>query len=141
MWRSMTCMGVKPKLGDLGDELIQPSVVIGDGMVSQSTTNHTRQPSSRFPDAIVSAAAKLDLDRCKCSTQSLATGTSQENKTFVLPGLPTTVRKTKELKRLARLPSFAIPAVGRSASELQQSRFLWVQFGETLRVGSGKRFA
>ena len=42
MWRSMTCMGVKPKLGDLGDELIQPIVIIGDGMVAQPATDHTR---------------------------------------------------------------------------------------------------
>ncbi len=89
---------MEPELGDLGNELIQPSVVFGDGMVSQP----------------------------------LATGTSQENKAFVLSGLTTTVSKTKELKPLSRFPSFAVSAIGRLASELHELRFLRVQFESEL---------
>jgi hypothetical protein len=36
---------MEPKLRDHGDELIQPSVVIRDGMVAKPPTNHTRKPT------------------------------------------------------------------------------------------------
>jgi len=73
---------LEPKLGNLGDELIQPSVIFWHGMVSQPATYHTRQPSPRCTDTIVSAAEKFHFDRCQCSNESLATGTAQENKSM-----------------------------------------------------------
>ena len=44
---------MEPELGDFGHELIQTNVVVGDGVVSKPSANHTRQPAPGFADTVV----------------------------------------------------------------------------------------
>jgi len=139
---------MEPELSDFGHKLVESAKVIRNGMITQPSPNHARQPTPRLADTIMPSSTKLNFDRSQCSAEPLATSASPENETLVLSSLPTDVSKPEELKRLARLPTFPRPAIRRSASKLQQSRFVGVQFQaelfkplfQCIKTGSGIDF-
>ncbi len=107
-------------------ELLQqasPGIAVGTAVSSRpphrsvrGVLPHTAPAASRARKrsfGIVSASTKLGFDRSQCSAEPLATRASPESETLVLSSLSTGVSKPKELKGLARLPSFTPPAIRR----------------------------
>lgn len=76
---------MEPELGHRNNELIQPTHVVGNGMVAQPPSDHTRQPSACLTHRVMSAKTKLLLDRRQRSAKPLATDPSLTCKALAPP--------------------------------------------------------
>ncbi len=104
----------------------QRVVVLGHSVISVVPTHHRLQPLAQF--GFVHASLKFDLHRVQLRLQPFANCLPQCREPSVAPLLHTDMCEAKKVERF-RLPfSTPLPLVDRKRTELQQSRFLRMQF-------------
>jgi len=120
--------GAVPEPADLEPEQGQRRGVHGHAVVVEVPADDRPQPAALLGDGMVQAPPELGLDLAQLGLQSLADSLPQHRETPVAPLLGTDVREAEKVERL-RLAVPAPPALfGRERSELDQPRFLGVQF-------------
>ena len=90
--------------------------------------HHRLQPLAQFGDGFVHASLKFGFYLVQLRLQSFAYRLPQHSKSSVAPFLYADVRKAQEVERLRFPFSTPLPLVDRKRTELQQSRFLGMQF-------------
>ncbi len=120
--------GAMPEPADLVPKHRQRRAVHGHPVVTDVPTHDRSQPPAYFRDGVMHAPLELDLDLTQLRLQPFANRLSQHREPSITPLLPTHMRKAEEVERLRFPFSALLPVSGRERSELQQSRFLGMQF-------------
>ncbi len=120
--------GAMPEPTDLEPKRKQRRNVRGHAVVAYVSTHDRAQPPADFRDGVMHAPLELDLDLAQLRLQPFANRLSQHREPSIAPLLPADVRKAEEVERLRFPVSALLPVSGRVGSELQQARFLGMQF-------------
>src|SRR5437899_4093406 len=120
--------GAMPEPADLVPKRRQRRAVHRHPVVTDVPTHDRAQPPADFRDGVMHAPLELDLDLAQLRLQPFANRLSQHREPSIAPLLPADVRKAEEVERLRFPVSALLPVSGRVRSELQQPRFLGMQF-------------
>src|SRR6266404_4232489 len=97
-------------------------------VISDVPTYHRLQPFAHFWDGFVHPSLKFGFHRVQLRLQPLAYRLPQHRKPSIAPLLHTDMRKAEKVERLRFPFSAPLPLVDRIRTELQQPRFLGMQF-------------
>src|SRR3984885_3334878 len=117
-----------PKPSDLESKHHQRRFVHGHSVVAKVSTHNRPQPLALFGDGCVHASLKFGFHLTQLRLQPLAYRLPQDRKPSIAPFLHADVRKAQEVERFRFPFSASLPVVDRVWTELQQSRFLGMQF-------------
>src|SRR6202050_3106982 len=117
-----------PKPSDLESKQHQRRFVHGHSVVAKVSTHNRPQPLALFGDGCVHASLKFGFHLIQLRLQPLAYRLPQDRKLSIAPFLHADVRKAQEVERFRFPFSASLPVVDRVWTELQQSRFLGMQF-------------
>src|SRR5580692_3936165 len=117
-----------PKPPDSESKQRQRRLVHGHSVVSDVSTHNRPQPLALFRDGLVHAPLKLGFHLVQLRLQSFADRLPQHREPSVTPLLHADVRKAEKIERLRFPFSAPLPLVDRIRTELEQSRFIRVQF-------------
>ena len=106
----------------------QRVVVLGHSVISDVSTHHRLQPLAYFGDGFMHPSLKFGFHLVQFRLQPFADRLPQHREPSVAPLLHTDVRKAEEVERLRFPFSTPLPLIDRIRTELQQSRFLGMQF-------------
>src|SRR5216684_608592 len=102
--------------------------VHGHSVISDVSTHHRLQPLAQLRNGFVHASLKLGFHLVQLRLQPFAYRLPQHRKPSIAPLLYADMRKAEKVERL-RLPfSTPLSLVDRERTELQQARFLGMQF-------------
>src|ERR1700687_5912831 len=121
-----------PEPADLEPKGGQRWAVHRHALVADVPTHDRSEPFAHFQDGIMHTPFELDLDLAQLRWQPFADRLSQQREPSIAPLLPGDVRKADQVERLRFPVSALLPVSGRERSELQQSRFLGMQFQAVL---------
>jgi len=117
-----------PEPADLEPKGGQRHAVGRHAVIADGSTYDRSEPFAHFRDRFMHAPFELGFDLAQLRLQSFADRLPQHRKPSVTPLLSTDMSKAEEVERF-RLPLSALLSVfGRARSELQQTRFLRMQF-------------
>ena len=112
----------------LEPKYVQRVLVQGHTVISDVSTHHRLQPFTHFGDGFVHASLKLGFHLVQLRLQPLAYRLPQHRKPSIAPLLHADMREAEKVERLRFPFSTPLPLVDRIRTELQQSRFLGMQF-------------
>ena len=110
----------------------QCRTVHGHSVITEVAQQDRAQVSPLFRNGLVHALPQFTLECPQLGLPPLPHRPAQ-NREVPLPGLPTTVRKTQEVERLRLAVTTGSPISFRIAAELDDPRFIGVQFQPELR--------
>src|SRR5580704_14550147 len=117
-----------PEPAHLEAERGQRRTVRGHSVILYRYANHRAQPLADLWNGAVHASPELGFHLAQFRLQPLANRLPHDRESSVAPLLPTDMREAEKVERL-RLPlPTRSPVVGRERAELQQARFLGMQF-------------
>ena len=117
-----------PEPAHLEPKYVQRGLVQGHTVISDVSTHHRLQPLTHFGDGFVHASLKLGFHLVQLRLQPLAYRLPQHRKPSIAPLLHADMREAEKVERLRFPFSTPLPLVDRIRTELQQSRFLGMQF-------------
>src|SRR6266436_6242199 len=117
-----------PEPSHLESKKSQRRVVHGHPIIPEVSTHHRLQPLALFGDGFMHAPLKLGFHRVQLRLQPFADRLPQHREPSVAPLLHADMRKAQEVERLRFPFSTPLPLVDRIRTELQQARFLGMQF-------------
>src|SRR5882762_1490361 len=106
----------------------QRRVVHGHPIIPEVSTHHRLQPLALFGDGFMHAPLKLGFHRVQLRLQPFADRLPQHREPSITLLLHADMRKAQEVERLRFPFSTPLPLVDRIRTELQQARFLGMQF-------------
>ena len=119
-------------------EQMQRCAVHGHSVIADVSTHHRPQPLACVLDGSVHAQSQLGFHRVQLRLQPLTNRLPQNREASVAPLLPADMREAEKVERL-RLPfSAPLPISRRVRSELQEPRFVRMQFELKLPKPLGK---
>ena len=121
-----------PEPTDAEPKRLQRRAVRRHTVIANVSTHDRSQPVAHFRDGIMHAPFELSLDLTQLRLQPFTNRLSQHGETSIAPLLPANVREAEKVERLRFPVSALLPVFGRERSELQQSRFLGMQFQDEL---------
>jgi len=107
---------------------VQRRAVGRHSVITNVSTNDRPQPLAHFRDGVMHASFELGLHLAQLRLQPFANRLPQDREAPVAPLLPTDVGEAEEVERLRFPCSALLPVFGCERSELQQPRFLGMQF-------------
>src|SRR6266478_2974308 len=107
---------------------VQRRTVGRHSVITNVSTYDRPQPLTHFRDGVMHAAFEFGLHLAQFRLQPFANRLPQDRKASVPPLLPTDVGEAEEVERLRFPFSALLPVFGCERSELQQPRFLGMQF-------------
>src|SRR5256885_322184 len=102
--------------------------VHGHSVISDVSTQHRLQPFAQLRNGFVHASLKLGFHLVQLRLQPFAYRLPQHRKPSIAPLLYADRRKAEKLERLRFPFSTLPPVIDREPTELQQARFLGMQF-------------
>src|SRR6266478_6469130 len=111
---------------------IQRRAVGRHSVITNVSTHDRSQPLAHFRNGIMHAPFEFGFHLAQLRLQPFANRLPQDREASIAPFLPVNVREAKEVERL-RFPFSALLSVfSRERAELQQARFLGMQFQAAL---------
>src|SRR5579864_2254259 len=107
---------------------IQRRTVGRHSVITNVSTHDRPQPLAHFGDGVMHASFEFGLHLAQLRLQPFANRLPQDREASVAPLLPTDVGEAEEVERLRFPFSALLPVFGRERAELQQARFLGMQF-------------
>ena len=117
-----------PEPADSEPKKRQRRLVHGHSVVPDVSTHHRLQPLALFGDGFVHASLKLGFHLVQLRLQPFAYRLPQHREPSIAPLLHADMRKAEKVERLRFPFSTPLPLVDRIRTELQQPRFLGMQF-------------
>src|SRR6266404_243421 len=117
-----------PEASHLEPKEIQRPLVHGHSVIANVSTHHCLQPLAYFRDGFMHAPLKLGFHLIQLRLQPFADRLPQHREPSIALLLYADMRKAKKVERLRFPFSAPLPLVDRIRTELQQARFLGVQF-------------
>src|SRR6266436_3136830 len=102
--------------------------VHGHSVISDVSTHHRLQPLAQLRNGFVHASLKLGFHLVQLRLQPFAYRLPQHRKPSIAPLLYANMRKAEKVERLRFPFSTFPPIIDRARTELQQARFLGMQF-------------
>ena len=106
----------------------QRVVVHGHTVIPDVTTHHRLQPLAQFGNGFVHASLKLGFHLVQLRLQLFTDRLPQHREASIAPLLYADMRKAEKVERLRFSFATPLPLVDRIRTELQQPRFLGMQF-------------
>src|SRR5258707_849943 len=107
---------------------VQRRAVGRHSVITNVSTHDRPQPLAHFRDGVMHASFEFGLHLAQLGLQPFANRLPQDREASVAPLLPTDVGEAEEVERLRFPFSALLPVFGCERSELQQPRFLRMQF-------------
>jgi len=120
--------GKMPEPANLGPKRKQRRALRGHSLVPDVSTHDRSQPPAHFRNGIVHASSEFGFHLTQLRLQPSVNRLPQDRGASVATLLPTDLGGAEEVERLRFSLAALLPVSGRERSELQQSRFLGMQF-------------
>jgi hypothetical protein len=117
-----------PEASHLEPKEKQRRLVHGHSVIADVSTHHCLHPLAHFQDGFMHAPRKLGFHFVQLRLQPFTYGPPKNRIHSVASVLHADVRKAKKVERLRFPVSASLPVVDRERTNLQQSRFLGMQF-------------
>src|SRR6266849_625962 len=123
----------EPEAKHRGPEGAQSLLVAGNRVILEISPHHRLQPFGRLRQRVMHSASQLGMDLLQLCCHPCADGRADDDEMARLPVSPTDVSETEKVEGFRTSRATQSPALGGIPPELNQARFLWVEFQTELR--------